>query len=135
MNNSCQSILQSGPKKGEICGRTHCSYHGEVKDKRFVKVKLLEKAIYVRNVEGSSLDKKNWKKYWLKHTKEEEYPNTCRAKDCEKKAKATGHMYLRDKDEKFNYLIPICSHHNSSKYNEEYFLLKKNVKVVKILEK
>lgn len=129
----CQSIIKSGPKKGETCGRLHCSYHGKVKDVRFVKVKLLVKE-YVRNVEGSSLDKKNWKKYWIKHTKEE-YPRTCRAKDCEKDAKATGHMYVRDKDEKYNYLIPICSHHNSSKYNEEYFLLKKNVKAVKILER
>lgn len=127
--NKCTKILKSGKRQGQECGRSNCQYHS----KRSVEVVLLEKKIYVCNVEGSSKDKKNWKKFWMKHTKEEEYPKTCRAKDCEKTANATGHMFLRDQqDKKHNYLIPICSHHNSSKYNEDYFLLKKNVKAVKI---
>lgn len=125
----CTIILGSGKRKGESCNRINCQYHGE---KRFIEVITLVKNVYVRNVEGSSTDKKNWKKYWIKHTKDE-YPETCRAKDCVKKATATGHMYLRDVDnEKINYLIPICSHHNSCKYNAECFLLKKMVKAVKI---
>lgn len=125
----CTKVLKTGKRKGEVCGRLHCQYHHS---KRKGEVILLEKKIYVRNVEGSSIDKKNWKKFWEKHTGDE-YPRTCRAKDCEKSAKATGHMFLRDQeDKKHNYLIPICSHHNSCKYNEEFFLLKKNVKAVKI---
>jgi hypothetical protein len=124
--NKCTKILKSGSRKGQECGRIKCQYH----NKRQVEVVILEKK-YARNVEGSSVDKKNWKKFWTKHT-QDEYPRTCRAKDCERLAKATGHLFIRDMDEKYNYLVPICSHHNSCKYNEDYFLLKKNVKAVKI---
>ena len=69
----CTKVLKTGKRKGEVCGRLHCQYHS----KRKGEVVLLEKKIYVRNVEGSSIDKKNWKKFWEKHTKDE-YPKTCR---------------------------------------------------------
>jgi len=101
---------------------------------RFVETVQLENAIYVCNVYGSSKDKGGWKEFYTKHAKVA-FPNTCRAKDCEKKATATGHMYLRDDDnKKHNYLIPICAHHNSSRYDTTHFLLKKNVTAVKIRE-
>lgn len=99
-------------------------------------VHLSDGKTYVCNVKHSSKDTGNWKTFWLKHSGTVTYPKTCRAKDCERKATATGHMYLRDDQEnkKYNYLVPICAHHNSSKYDSTYFLVKKSTVAVKIHE-
>ena len=89
---------------------------------------------YMSGVIGSSKDTGAWKPFWIKHTKMA-YPTVCRVKDCEKKVAATGHMYWRDDPEghKYNYLVPICSHHNSSKYDKVAVPLKKG-HAVKILQ-
>ena len=149
----CPAILKSGKRKGKICGLKAkyaggwCGNHqkrGVLTDDeetssvgtsqlRKLDIVHLSEKVYVCNVKGSSKDTGNWKKFWEKHTNQE-YPKTCRAKDCERKAKATGHMFLRDESKKHNYLVPICSHHNSAKYDDNYFLLKKTTIAVKILE-
>ena len=113
--------------------------HG-VSTNRLIAVVNVDNTFYVCNVKGSSRDKGAWKKFWLKHTTAT-YPRTCRAKDCERDATATGHMYWRDDPDKighYNYLVPICSHHNSERYDSDkepirWFPLKKGV-AVKILE-
>lgn len=81
---------------------------------RLVDIVKIDKTFYVCNVPGSSMDKAGWKTFWEKHVGDAQ-PATCRIKDCVKKVKATGHMYWRDdKDGKvYNYLVPICSHHNN----------------------
>jgi hypothetical protein len=113
--------------------------HG-VSANRLIAVVEVDNTFYVCNVKGSSRDKGAWKKFWLKHTTAT-YPRTCRAKDCERDATATGHMYWRDDPDQighYNYLVPICSHHNSERYDSDkepirWFPLKKGV-AVKILE-
>lgn len=154
----CSAILKTGDRKGNACGRSvsfrdgRCGLHTQEKKKGekvesgasdLRKLDVVEcGAVYVRNVHGSSKDKADWKDFWKRHTKQE-FPRDCRAKDCQKRATCTGHMYLRDEEEarrskderKFNYLVPICSHHNSSKYDNEYFLLKKTTVAVKIYER
>ncbi len=147
---TCPVILKSGKRVGQPCGRKakyddgKCGNHHKkvtdaicsvgTSDKRKVKVVELKSKVYVCGVTGSSKDTGNWKTFWEKHT-DKKYPKTCRAKDCEKNATDTGHLYLRDdKDKTFNYLVPICSHHNSSKYDKTPFLLKKTAVAVKIYE-
>lgn len=82
---------------------------------RLVDVVKIDNSFYVCNVSGSSDDKAAWKRFWEKHAGEKQ-PATCQIKDCQRKVGATGHMYWRDdKDGKlYNYLIPICSHHNNT---------------------
>ena len=152
----CQSKFLSGDKKGQICNKPakypgeKCGIHRSKKGKekevsvgasseRKLDVIELSDKVYVCNVKNSSKDTAAWKTFWITHTKLE-YPKVCRAKDCAKTATATGHMYLRTEYEaskelpKHNYLVPICSHHNSSKYDTEFFLVKKTTVAVKILE-
>lgn len=81
---------------------------------RVVDIVKIDNTFYVCNVPGSSMDKAGWKTFWEKHVGNAQ-PAACQIKDCVKKVKATGHMYWRDdKDGKvYNYLVPICSHHNN----------------------
>lgn len=163
----CPTILKSGIRKNKPCNKPSkhndgtCGIHYKkdlTKKDGAVSVGTSDArklyaipfgGMYVCNVVNSSKDTGNWKAFWLKHSGEAEYPKTCRAKDCERTATATGHMYLRDEYEeaeskkqlpKHNYLVPICSHHNSSVYDcgslttTKFFLLKKTTTSVKILE-
>ena len=88
---------------------------------RLVDVVKIDNKFYVCNVTGSSEDKAGWKTFWEKRTGKAQ-PRLCQIKDCAKEVEATGHMYWRDDtDEKvYNYLIPICGHHNGSKNGYEW---------------
>lgn len=83
---------------------------------RFVARVVLEGKVWVCNVTGSSKDKANWKEFYERYA-QIKTPDTCRIKDCQRKVGATGHMYIREDADGvlYNYLIPICSHHNSDK--------------------
>jgi hypothetical protein len=154
----CHVLLKSGDRKGDPCHKKatypggvcgNHKKHGKKKEKeeeedeetsvgasstRCLDVVTLDTGVYVLGVNGSSVDKAAWKAFWIKHTKQE-YPNKCRAKDCEMTATCTGHMYLRDDTlKRYNYLIPICSHHNGKEYDTKAFLLKKTKVAVKIRE-
>ena len=85
---------------------------------RVVDIVKIDNKFYVCNVPGSSEDHAKWKPFWEKHTGRKQ-PASCQIKDCVKKVKATGHMYWRDDedDKTYNYLVPICSHHNSEVYD------------------
>merc|ERR1712093_283201 len=101
---TCPVKLKSGKRVGQPCGRKakyddgKCGNHHKkvtdaicavgTSDKRKVKVVELKSKVYVCGVTGSSKD--TGKKY----------PKTCRAKDCEKNATDTGHLYLRDDKDK-----------------------------------
>lgn len=177
----CPTILKSGLRKNKPCNKPSkhddgtCGIHYKkdlTKKDGAVSVGTSDArklyavpfgGMYVCNVVNSSKDTGNWKTFWLKHSGEDEYPKTCRAKDCERTATATGHMYLRDEYEeaatmhnnthnthnnthgkklpKHNYLVPICSHHNSPVYDcktdnptTNFFVLKRTTIAVKILE-
>lgn len=85
---------------------------------RWVDTVKIDNSFYVCNVTGSSRDKGAWKTFWEKRVGSTQ-PARCQIKYCEKQVGATGHMYWRDdKDGKvYNYLIPICSHHNGAEYD------------------
>lgn len=159
----CSVTLESGDRQGKPCNKKasypggvcgHHKKHGISSHKKLGKeeeedddetsvgaastrcldVVTLDTGVYVLGVNGSSVDKAAWKTFWIKHAKQE-YPDKCRAKDCEKNATCTGHMYRRDDPVKrYNYLIPICSHHNGKEYDTKAFLLKKTTVAVKIRE-
>ena len=160
---TCPAIIKSGDNKGKVCGKKakyagKCGNHRTrtkvkkddddeetsigVSHERKIDTLKLNGSTYVCNVKGSSKDPGAWKTFWSTHSGCA-YPRTCMAKDCQKKATATGHMYLREEYElyaergelpKYNYLVPICSHHNSKVYDVTFFLLKKTTVAVKILE-
>lgn len=105
---------------------------------RFAGVMPVNNGTYVCNVTGSSKDKGNWKRFCARYlaTVGEEYPKVCRVKDCQRKVTATGHMYWRDCKGvppegtwRYNYLVGICSHHNSAVYDTKYVPLKKGYAV------
>lgn len=139
-----ETLCSATKRSGKRCnykakpGSTLCGVHGTKVDREEERVDLPPHT-YACNVAGSSKDKANWKTRWEKFSGEA-YPKTCRVKDCERKASCTGHLYLRDEEAKgashpANYLVPICSHHNSVKYNApNYFELKKTTVAVKINE-
>ena len=155
----CSVMLSSGKNQGKECTREGkypggvCGHHYAALKKKSLEENSSEEETsvgqsasrcldvvefprgdYVLGVNGSSEDSGGWKAFWERHTKLE-YPKTCRAKDCERKATCTGHMYLRDDAVKrYNYLIPICSHHNGKEYDTKAFLLKKTTVAVKIRE-
>lgn len=138
----CSATLKNGkPCKNKAKYEDKCGVHAPKRENSGTgthRCKGIEefKNTYMANVSGSSKDTGAWKTFWEKHSKQE-FPKTCRFKDCERKATCTGHMYKRDdKDgKKYNYLVPICSHHNSVKYNApNYQLAKKTTIAVKILE-
>jgi len=143
----CKGIKKDKTKcmyKAKVDG--FCGIHAPKKDNRGTSkdrckaVIVFDNKTYMAGVAGSSKDTGNWKSFWEKHSGEgREYPKTCRIKDCVKKATCTGHMYLRSEweagDKKHNYLVPICSHHNSIKYDAPNFVLAtKGTVAVKILE-
>ena len=112
-----------------------------LKDRRLDLFELRNKGPKDRRVfvACSSKDKGAWKTFWEKHSGGEKYPKTCRVKDCDRTATCTGHMYMRSEweagERKNNYLVPICSHHNSIKYDAPNFVeAKKTTVAVKILE-
>jgi hypothetical protein len=88
---------------------------------RLVDIVKIDNKFYVCNVTGSSEDKADWKPFWEKRIKKAQ-PRLCQIKDCVREVGATGHMYWRDDKDKntYNYLIPICSHHNGSKNGYEW---------------
>jgi len=132
----CHYKAKEGGKCGKHAAKRENSGTGEIRSKGHVK---FENHTYMANVSGSSKDKGAWKTFWEKHSGGEKYPKTCRVKDCERTATCTGHMYMRSEweagERKNNYLVPICSHHNSIKYDAPNFVeAKKTTVAVKILE-
>lgn len=149
----CSATLKNGKpcKYKAKPGSDKCGIHGPKKDNQGTGAQRSLGCIhfdhhqktYMANVTGSSQDTGNWKTFWITHAEGAEYPQTCRFKDCERKATCTGHMYIREEweegggggEKKYNYLVPICSHHNSVKYDAPNFsLMKKTTIAVKILE-
>ncbi len=127
-----RQCIEAAQARAPQRARTGCS------SARFVGTMPVDNTIYVCNVEGSSEDKGSWKPFCSRYLAVvgEEYPKVCRVKDCQRKVTATGHMYWRDCKGtpnggwRYNYLAGICSHHNSSIYNNKYVPLKKGHVVI-----
>lgn len=109
---------------------------------RVVAIVKIDNNFWVCNVSGSSVDHAGWAKFWIKHTGRDRQPRRCQIKDCERDVEATGHMYWRDDPDGklYNYLIPICAHHNQTKNgydwngDQTHWLQCKRGLAVKILE-
>lgn len=70
----------------------------------------------VLNVVGSSVDRrKAWLKFWEKQTGRSR--GKCTIYDCGDDATLGGHMHVRNK--RRHFILPICSHHNTTLYDWE----------------
>lgn len=108
---------------------------------RSVAVVKIDNSFWVCNVSGSSADEAKWATFWTKRTGRDQ-PRRCQIKDCEREVGATGHMYWRDDPDgkQYNYLVPICAHHNKTENGYDWngdqtkWLQCKSGLAVKILE-
>ena len=69
---------------------------------------LLDKEDKVANVNGSSAQSGNWKKYWCEHTGKS-WPSKCCIHSCGNKPTVGGHVYINgEKGNQFYFILPIC---------------------------
>lgn len=70
----------------------------------------------VANVVGTSghIGTKAWSRTWTKVTGRK-WPDQCQLKGCKNPASVGGHMYLQNRPIRYNFILPICSQHNSTR--------------------
>lgn len=75
----------------------------------------------VCNAVGTTCDKDpdGWINKWSEVTGRQ--PGKCAAAGCGKDGSNGGHVYMKGQSRDFCYIVPICSHHNSKKYDDAGF--------------
>ena len=70
---------------------------------------ILDKEDEVSHVVGSSLQRGNWKQYWLKHSGRK-WPAKCQIHGCGQPASVGAHVYIKFKQQ--NFILPTCQECN-----------------------
>lgn len=88
----------------------------------------------VKNAVQTSSDKVeiSWIAFWSTHTGMA--INQCCIHGCASKATVGGHLIYKY-NKRRHYIVPICSFHNSSSFNNQYSFLKEGTLVVSITKK
>ena len=96
-------------------------------------VLILEPDDRVSHVIGSSKQKGNWKKFWLKHSGRK-WPKECRILQCNEKAKVGAHVYVKGLPNQ-NFILPTCQGCNrdpEQEYGEGWVYANDEALVVRI---
>jgi hypothetical protein len=103
--------------------------------------KVVEKSsVLVCNAVGSTCDRRpsgkaSWTQAWADVTGRQK--GVCAAAGCSDAASKGGHVYMKGQPKSYCYIVPICTHHNTSRYNDagydtEWYAIRPNTAFMRI---